>query len=150
VPFVDRVLLRRQGLVVTPVLWLLVLFLGAQIVSMTFSRDPGQSLRDVLTYALEGVGLYFLVTNVVRDKETLRGATWALLAAGALMSVAPLVQQATGSFDRDYGGLAQVDGEGFRTGRASKEGGVEERQSRLAGPIGEKNRFAQILLILLP
>jgi hypothetical protein len=150
VPFVDRVLTRRQGLVVTPVLWLLALFLGAQIVAMAFSRDPGQSLRDVLTYALEGVGLYFLVTNVVRDRETLRGATWALLAAGALMSVAPLIQQATGTFERDYGGLAQVDGAGFRTGHASEESSVEERQSRLAGPIGEKNRFAQILLILLP
>src|SRR6185503_10389085 len=73
-----------------------------------------------------------------------------LVAAGVLMSVVPLYQQFTGTFASNYGGLAQVDGLGFSTGMATEEGGGLERQARLAGPIGEKNRYAQVMLVLVP
>src|SRR5262245_20685684 len=150
VPLGRELLLRRQPLVITPVLLLMVVFLGVQAVGTAFSRDPDTSLLTLATYAVEGVILYLLVTNVLRSKETLRGATWALIAAGIPMSVVPLYQQFTGTFANNYGGLAQVDGGGFATGAESDEGGSEEVQARLAGPIGEKNRYAQVMLVLVP
>src|SRR6185436_4587601 len=94
--------------------------------------------------------LYLLVTNVLRTREALRGATWALLAAGVLMSIVPLFQQFTGTFSSNYGGLAQVDSGGVDTGEEADECETEERQPRLAGPIGEKNRYAQVMLVLVP
>jgi len=141
---------RRESLVITPVLLILLLYLGVQAVSMAFSRDIERSSEAVQTLVLEGVALYLLLTNAVRSTAVLRGATWALLGAGILMSVVPLYQQVTGTFDQTYGGLAQPDGLGFRTGEEAEEGGGELRQARLAGPIGEKNRYAQVMLLLIP
>jgi hypothetical protein len=149
-PLLRDLFLRRQALVLTPVLILLVLILGVQAVGAAFSIDPGKSFGSVTTFAIEGVVLYVLITNVLRSKETVRIATWTLVAAGVLMSAVPLFQQVTGTFDNPYGGLAQVDGLGFRTGEAAEEGGTLERQARLAGPIGEKNRYAQVMLVLVP
>lgn len=150
VPLARDLLVRRQPPVVTPVMPILVLTFVLQAVSAAFSRDPAQSFEELVTFATEGLALYVLVVNVVRTKEVLRGAMWALLAAGVLMSVVPLYQQVTGSFDSNFGGLAQIDGLGFQTGQQSEEGGGAERQARLAGPIGEKNRYAQVMLCLLP
>ncbi len=149
-PLLRDLFLRRQALVLTPVLILLVLILGVQAVSAAFSIHPEKSFASVTTFAIEGVVLYVLITNVLRSKETVRIATWTLVAAGVLMSAVPLFQQVTGTFDNPYGGLAQVDGLGFRTGEAAEEGGTLERQARLAGPIGEKNRYAQVMLVLVP
>jgi O-antigen ligase len=150
VPLVRDLFVRRQQLVLTPVLFLLLLLFAVQAAGAAFSIDPGRSFEALATFAIEGVILYLLVTNVLHSKETLRGATWALVAAGVLMSVVPLYQQITRSFDNDYGGLAQVDGLGFQTGELAAEGGGAERQARLAGPIGEKNRYAQAMLVLVP
>jgi len=150
VPLVRDLLVRRERLVLTPVVYLLLLLLAVQAVGAAFSIDPGHSFGAVATFAVEGVALYLLVTNVLRSKETLRGATWALVVAGVLMSALPLFQQFTGTFEENYGGLAQVDGLGFQTGEAAEEGGGLERQARLAGPIGEKNRYAQVMLVLVP
>ncbi|NOT29272.1 MAG: O-antigen ligase family protein [Planctomycetes bacterium] len=149
-PLLRDLFLRRQPLVLTPTFFLLVLILAQQAVSAAFSIDPGKSFGSALTFAVEGVALYLLITNVLRSKATVRIATWTLVAAGILMSGVPLFQQVTGTFDDNYGGLAQVDGLGFRTGEAAEEGGTLERQARLAGPIGEKNRYAQVMLVLVP
>jgi O-antigen ligase len=135
--------------VLLPTSFLLLLLLALQLLSAGFARDPLASFGSVATFAVEGVALYLLITNALRTLEDLRGAAWALVAAGVLMSVVPIFQQVTGNFASNYGGLGQVDAGGFETGEASDEG-VEEHQSRLAGPIGETNRYAQVMLVLVP
>ena len=55
-------------------------------------------------------------------------------------------QQLTKNFADDYGGFAQVTGRGFLV--ETQRG--EVRQPRLCGPIGEQNRYAQIMLMLAP
>ena len=148
-PLIRDLLVRRQPIVLTPAIPFLLLFLAVLVVGHAFSIEPGTSLSGVITFVLEGLTLYLLVTNTVRSKEVLRGATWALLLAGLLMSAVPVFQQVTHTFDNDYGGLAQVEGIGFSTGPSTEGGGVS-RQARLAGPIGEKNRYAQVMLVLIP
>jgi hypothetical protein len=150
VPLLRDLLVRRQAPVVTPVVPLLLLLGAVQALGMVFSRDPGKAMNALTTFAVEGVALYVLITNVLRTKEVLRAATWSLLGAGVFMSLVPIFQQFTGTFESDYGGLAQVEGVGFDTGVQDEEGGGSVRQARLAGPIGEKNRFAQVLLCLVP
>ncbi len=150
IPLVRDLIFRRESLVITPVFLLLLLYLGVQAVGMAFSHDIDRSRESVVTLLQEGVVLYLLITNVVRTTPVMRGVTWSLLAAGVLMSIVPLFQQATGTFDSNYGGLAQAEGLGFRTGEMAEEGGGEKVQTRLCGPIGEKNRYAQVMLVLVP
>jgi O-antigen ligase/polysaccharide polymerase Wzy-like membrane protein len=150
VPLVRDLLVRRQSFVLTPALFMLVLLLVVQALGAAFSIDPAKSFGAVTTFAVEGLALYLLMINVLRSKEVLRGASWALVAAGILMSVVPLFQQFTGTFQNNYGGLAQVDGLGFTTTEGGEEGAPSERQARLAGPVGEKNRYAQVMLVLVP
>lgn len=58
-----------------------------------------------------------------------------------------LFQQLTGTFNNNYGGFAQVDGKGFITEKTLQG---EVVQLRVAGPVGEKNRYGQVMLMLVP
>jgi putative inorganic carbon (hco3(-)) transporter len=136
IPVVFHVLLRREALVITPALALMVVYLCVLVISSVRSGSHPESAAAVTMFVTEGLVLYLLVTNALRSTGVLRLAIWALLLAGATMSTVSIWQEATGSYGTTLGGLAQVsDGETIR---------------RLAGPIGETNRYAQILLVLLP
>ncbi len=146
VPLVHEVVIRRRGLVVHPALPLIVLFMAVSVVGLAFSKDVALSSSTMVEYVLEGLIIFFLVTNVVRTERTLHWATWSLLAAGLVMTAVPIYQQLTGSFDSNFGGFGQTTDIGFRTGALTGDG----RQVRLSGPIGEQNRFAQCTLMLVP
>ena len=146
-PLVYHLLVRRRPLVLGPALPLLGLLLVVQIASTLTSSSPAASLSSLTVFAVEGVALYLLLTNVVRTFELLRAAVWTLLLLGALFGALSLFQQVTGAFDNDFGGFAQVSQAAF-VGETVE--GQEIFQKRLAGPIGEQNRYAQIMLVLLP
>ena len=99
IPLARELFLRRRPLVVTPVMILLVLFFCVQAIGVAFSREIARSGDALLTLLFEGLILYLLITNVIRTTAVLRGATWALLGAGVLMSIVPLYQQVTRRFD---------------------------------------------------
>src|SRR3990172_2241564 len=147
IPLIYWVVFRREPLILTATLPAIVLFLLVQLVSALGSQDPHLAVKVAKTSLLEGLAIYLVVTNVVRSSRLLRRTVWALLAAGAIMGGLSAFQQATGTLHKDYGGFAQVSqGQGF--GVESGRGIV--RQRRLCGPIGEQNRYAQIMLMLLP
>jgi O-antigen ligase len=148
IPMAVYVVIKRQKVIIDPVFILLLVFLVIQFVSTIFSEYQMQALSNIITYLVEGVLLYFLLVNVVRTPEMLRLAIWALLFAGILLGGVPLLQQITGTFDNNYGGFGQSDVVGFTTGESSLFGDV--RQPRSAGAIGEKNFYAQIMLIAVP
>lgn len=141
---------RGAPLVLTPASALLALLLALQLAGSAFARDPALALATTADFALEGVLLHLLLVNVVRSWASLRLALGALAAAGVLMAALPLFQQATGRFDDDFGGLAQVDGAGFGAGATGGADPGRPEQPRLAGTIGEKNRYAQVMLVLVP
>ena len=146
-PLAYDVLVRREPFIVTRTLPWVLGFVLVQFVSACFSTVPVVAMDTVKTSIMEGLVIYFAITNVIRNETTLRRATFALLAAGALMGALSGWQQATDTFENDYGGFAQVSqGEGFYV----NSGRGEVRQRRLAGPIGEKNRYAQTMLMLIP
>lgn len=145
IPLAYYAFIRREGLLLGSSFPWVAGLACVQLVGAVSAREPHWAWEGLQTFLTEGVVLYLLVVNVVRTKETLKGATWALLAAGCLMGAVPLYQQVTGTFENEYGGLAQTGGEpGFETGDG------DDVQFRLAGTIGEKNRFAQVMLVLLP
>lgn len=148
IPLLHLMIVERRTLVVDRVVPLILIFLAVQVLGVLVSAQPDFSLGIVATSAVEGLGLYFLVINVIRSPQVLRQAVWTVLLAGAFMGGLSAFQQITGGFHHDFGGFAQLSEGGFRV---QDEGqAVETRQRRLAGPIGEQNRYAQIMLMLLP
>jgi O-antigen ligase len=117
------------------------------VLSSAFSRFIDIALPGALNFAVEAVGLYFLLINTIRTPKLLNQVVWSLLIAGALMGTLSLYQQVTGTFDNPYWGFAQVMGKGF-TAAETLQGDVT--QARVSGPIGEKNRYAQIMMVLVP
>jgi len=148
IPLLSHLFFHREGLVINRVLQLLGLFLLAQIVATLFSNDVSISSQPLTTFVVEGLGIYFLIVNTIRTPETLRRAIWTLVIAGALLGGLSLYQQVTRTYDNNYGGFAQITGKGFGTGVEALQG--EVTQERLGGPIGEKNYYAQIMLMLVP
>lgn len=144
VPLGYELLIRRQKVIITPAFpWIVVYFL-VQILGTLFARDVPAAAGELLNFVLEGVGLYLLVINVVRTPAAMRNVIWTLLIVGALLGGLSVFQAATGTYANDYFGFAQSD--------ATNDLGVNVggNIARLAGPIGEKNRYAQIMLMLVP
>lgn len=148
-PLAAFLMFRREKLVINPVLLPIFLFLGVQVVGAMFSDFKGTALSNVQTFLLEGLGIFFLLTNVVRSAATLRRVTWTLLLAGAFIGGLSLYQQATRTFDNNYWGFAQPSEAVFNAGVKDAISG-SQTQWRLAGQIGEKNRYAQVMLMLVP
>lgn len=148
IPLGERLIFRREKLVFHAAFPYIVLFLVVELVGTLLARDIGQATSNLVETVLEGLVIYLLITNVVRTPRELRGVVWVLLLAGVCMSLVPIYQQASGSFSNDFGGLGQTSEVGFRTGEETLQG--EVRQFRLTGPIGEQNRYAQIMLVIVP
>lgn len=147
IPLLYNVLLLRQRIVVGPALPWILGFIGWQLVSAMCSRAPDKAIDGVIGTVCEGLLMYVLITNVVRTPATLKVGLWALVAAGAFMGGISVFQQTTRSFDSDFGGFGQLSGgRGFEV----EHGRGTVRQRRLSGPIGEKNRYAQVMLMLVP
>ncbi|MEO5941045.1 MAG: O-antigen ligase family protein [Candidatus Limnocylindrales bacterium] len=141
-PLVYDLLVRRERVVVTAALPWIVAYFVVEIVATALARDINDAATRLQAIAIEGVALYLLLTNAVRTPAVLRAIVWTLLAVGAVIAGISVYQYLTGTFNNNYFGFAQT--ESSVTGLTST--GVE----RLAGPIGEKNRYAQIMLMLVP
>ena len=146
IPVFYHVVFRRRGLVVLPAAPAIAIFVAVQAAGTALSPKPNVAFGQLMVSLIEGLMLFLLVSNAVRTAEQLRKVSWALVAAGAFMGGICFWQQITRTYDNHYGGFAVIDSGGF--GVAEGHGTV--RQPRFSGPIGVENRFAQIMLILVP
>ncbi len=146
VPIVRSIVVERSAVVVTPTLGLMFVFLISMLMSTIVSPSPGISLPLIGSFALEGILLYFLISNVANDVNRVRSIIRVLVVAGALMAALSVYQELTKSYDNNFFGFAQVSEGGFDVG----EGDDAVFRQRLAGPIGEQNRYAQVLLMVVP
>lgn len=147
IPLSYYVLVRRETIVLPSTMVLLILLSAVRLVGAVTAKHPDIAMQELMALVVEGALLYFLIINVVRTPETLRRVIWTLVAAGALISLAPLYQQATGDFDNNIGGFGQMSNAAFNIDSGADSGPV---QPRLAGSVGEQNRFAQVMLMLFP
>lgn len=148
-PLATFIVFRREKIIISPILLPIFLFMAVQVVGALFSDFKGTALSNVQTFLLEGLGLFFMLSNVIRSSATLRHATWALLIAGAFIGGLSFYQQATGTFKNNYWGFAQPSEAVFNAGEKDAITGAVD-QWRLAGQIGEKNRYAQVMLMIVP
>ncbi len=147
IPLSSYLVIQRQMLLTNRALFWMLVYLAAMIASAIFSRDPAQSVERVLGFFLEGIVLYFLILNTVRTPALLRKATWTIIAAGVFMGSLSLYQSATGDYTNSFGGMAQISNGMVN---AEEAGGEADGRHRLCGPLGEQNRYAQVMVVLLP
>ncbi len=146
-PLAAFIVLERRPIVVTSALPWIAVFLLIQLISGILSVDAGTAFDTVVTFLVEGIGLYFLVTNVVRSRDVVIAIVWILVVIGACLGALSFYQDATGTYDNVYLGFAQPS---EATVAEDPNGLGTSAQYRLAGNIGEKNRYAQIMLMLVP
>ena len=147
-PLFYQIVIRRQPLILPRGFFWVALFMIVLMISTIFARNFSESFDVLFTYLTEGLYVYIVLTNVVRNSKQLRRVIWALLAAAIIMGGLPVYQQVTETFDNNYWGFAQISDASFRTGEENLQGDI--RQPRHAGSIGEMNRFAQVMLMLVP
>jgi putative inorganic carbon (hco3(-)) transporter len=136
IPLGYHLLVRRATVTITSAFPFLLAYLLAIIVSAIFAADTRDAAEMLVVFLIGGLGLYFALTNVVRTWSVLRGVVWVLVLAGGAIGALSAYQVLTNSYDTQFFGFAQIDPRGDPV--------------RLAGPIGEKNRYAQIMVVLLP
>ena len=140
VPLGYFLLVRRERLIIPPAVPWILGYLVVQLVSTMLSRDSALASQAVATFVAEGILLYLLVVNAVRTERMALAVVCVLLAVGAVLGALSLHQQLTGSFSNEYLGFAHVGGDPTRV----------VAESRTAGPFDGANRYAQILVLLLP
>jgi putative inorganic carbon (hco3(-)) transporter len=144
IPFVSYLVIRRQPPVVTAAFPWMVAYLVVLLLSAAMSTDAEGAAESVASFATEGLVLYLLATNAIRDWPTLRLSVIVLLLVGAVLGTLSVYQEATQTYSNPYLGLAQT-----RATDPNEPVGADESE-RKGGPIGEVNRYAQIMLVLLP
>jgi len=149
VPVVLAAVVGRQPLVVTPALALMVAWLVVLVISsIAAGADGGDAGPAAMTtFLTEGLVLYVLVVNAVRSPAMMRWIIWGLLIAGGTMGGISVWQEATHAYHQTLLGFAQVNDAAFKV--ADTVNGKVLRP-RLSGPIGEQNRYGQLLLVLVP
>jgi putative inorganic carbon (HCO3(-)) transporter len=162
IPLLYQLFVRKEKLIFDRGFILMLAYLTVGLASSFFVRDQRTLISEIGDFLVEGLVLYFLLTNVIWDFSVLRRAIWALLVAGSLMAGFSIYQRATHTQTNIYGGFAQVDlgpkvqeNEKERMERLRASGKIDSEgeiagNSRAGGPIGGSNEYAQILLILLP
>lgn len=143
--FLYRVVTIDRSVVLSgPFRWTLA-YGGVLFVSGLFAADSSPLIEKYQGFVSEGLLVWFLIINVVLDRRSMERAMTALVVAGGAMGVLVAIQFFTGSFTRDLLGFAQVEESQldlFKTRNGYTP--------RLSGAIGEKNRFAQVMVITLP
>lgn len=123
-----------------PLTWLLTAYVLVLLASGTWAERPDLA-EFRFAESLKTLVLYTIVVLLVTTRHRARTAVWTLVAAGTFLGVLGLVHLVTGLDAEALGGMA-------RSRRGQTYGSVF--QLRLAGPLGDPNFFAQILLVLVP
>lgn len=129
-----------EDLTTHPAAWLAAAWIGTLLLSTTRAWDAGVADAEVAE-ALKGFAIFALVALLAAHRRRLRIATWATLGAASVLAALALWQVLADDFATEWGGLARIK-------HAQIYGDVFEE--RIAGPLGDPNYFAQILLVLVP
>ena len=125
----------HQAITVLAIAYLLVVFAST---AWAFDREVADERMGSIARA---VVLFLLATLLMRTRERLMQGIVTMVAAAAVIGVLILFQVATGQYDNEFGGLARVK-------NAHIYGDVF--QPRIAGPNGDPNFFARMLLLAVP
>jgi O-antigen ligase len=129
----------RGRALVHPVVVLLALYTAFALASTAWARDPELAGWQVLEL-VKAFAVCVLAALLAISMRALRAAVWTLLASGGLLGLLAVIQAVLGG-RAQLGGLARIK-------MAHIHGDLFE--PRIAGPLGDPNFFAQVLVILVP
>ncbi len=115
-------------------------FMLVALASTAWAGEPALAAAATAELA-KALVIFCAVVALASSPARVRMAVMVAVAAGTLLAVMGLFQTVTGDFSNTFGGLARIK-------YAHIHGSVFE--PRIAGPIGDPNYFAQILLPLVP
>lgn len=148
-PLLYALFVEKKPLIINTVTVLMMIYLAFILLSTIMAEQPSASYSRVNNFLIEGLILYVLILNCIRTPDILAKSIWTLIIAGAFIGSLSVYQGVTGNYDNDFGGLAQVSNAAINAGEETFLGD-QRTVSRLAGPVGEKNRYAQTMVVLLP
>jgi putative inorganic carbon (HCO3(-)) transporter len=120
-------------------LWWLIAWGTVILASFLYATDRTRTALTLFDY-LDALFIVLIMTLFVRRREQLGPILWALIGAGAFLSVLTVHQGLTGNFGSTYGGFAK----GELRNLLEQTSGM-----RSAGPLST-NYFALILVALVP
>jgi hypothetical protein len=135
----SRYLVRRQRLSIGTLSILLVCYNLVLLTSSTFAKNPSLANKRFIEN-LAALAIYVLVVGLASSVNHVRRSVGIILIAGILLGALTITQVTTGNFQNEFGGFARIK-------HAHIYG--KEFEPRVAGPLGDPNYFAQILLILV-
>lgn len=125
----------RQPLTICLLAYLLLLL-------VTTSIATDQTLADERFVEIgKSFVIFALATLLMRNRDRMMQGLIAFAGAATLLGILTIIQVLTGDFSNEFLGLARIK-------QAHIYGTVF--QPRIAGPLGDPNFFAQILLLVLP
>jgi O-antigen ligase len=165
----DQLLIRNQAPRFDRVFGLMVVFLVVLLLSAFAAEDLQLAISEILQYVSEGVFVYLLLINVVRTPRDLHRVMTAAVLSCAVLAGMTIFQAATRQYQYQFGGLAQrldaiqaMQAAQRAAAQANEEPSDEPAPiappdeegialiDRAQGPIGDPNRYAQLLLVVLP
>jgi len=165
-PVADQLLIRGQAPRVDRVFGLMIVFLVVLLVSAFVAEDITLAIKEIVQYVTEGLVIYLLLINIVRSTPDLHRVMAAGVLSCAVLSTMTIYQVVTHDYKTQFGGLAQrldvshplpkagsdasaADDEPAPIAAEDEEDGIA-LIDRASGPIGDPNRYAQLLLVVLP
>ncbi len=146
-PIVYYVFGQRAGFVFDRVMLLMFIYFLSLVLATLAARDVFIGLNEIGNYFAEGIVLYFLVVNVIRSLAIMHRVFWALLLVCSFLGLVTIYQELTNTYDNEYWGFSQrkkdidFDDIDFEEYSGAK---------RAEGPVGEQNRYAQMMVVILP
>ena len=123
-----------QGWIMPTILLGLYSLLGS--ISLAYASDFNLALTTLIDYLKDAI-IAIIIIMLIQKPFSLRKAIWTLLLTGIFMGTISVYQQVTGNFSNTFGGFATVT--------INSTSGT-----RSAGPIGDPNFYAQIMVLLIP
>ena len=165
-PAADQLLIRGKSPRFDRVFGLMIVFLIVLLVSAFVAEDINLAIKEIVQYVTEGIVIYLLIINVVRSTPDLHRVMAAGVLSCAVLSAMTIYQVVTHDYKNQFGGLAQrlevshplpklgndvsaADDEPVPIAGEDEEDGIA-LIDRASGPIGDPNRYAQVLLVVLP
>lgn len=136
----DRAGDRGPGVLDLPLTWLLAAYAALILVSTAGASDRGLADERVIEH-VKMLAIYAAIASLAATRRRIVTMAWVLVGSGCLLAAIGVTQSLTGNFTHEYGGLGRIK-------YAHLYANVFE--PRIAGPLGDPNFFAQVLVALVP
>ena len=108
--------------------------------SLLYAADFSYALTAALNFLKDGI-IAIIIAILLRNGKILEGVIWSLLLAGTFVGTISAYQGFSGDSSNTFGGFGQI---GYQNIVGETDG------SRLSGPVGDPNFYAQAMVILIP